>query len=206
VPQNKDLKRLVRARMAAAGENYTQALAHVRAGEWLDPLPSAWHLTGSRADDYELGLLPGVVQDGHRVVRLRLHPDAGRPAGFGALMQSIAATRYLDRRVRFSALLRTRDVTGWAGLWLRVDGARKPLIIDNMRNRPLRDSNGWAEASIVLDVAQDAQSLHFGMLLRGGGAVDLARPSFGVADATTPVTVTADVDGLPDEPQAFDFG
>jgi hypothetical protein len=55
-------------------------------------------------------------------------------------------------------------------------------------------------------VAPDAQSLHFGMLLRGGGAVDLARPSFGVADATTPVTVTADVDGLPDEPQAFDFG
>ena len=90
--------------------------------------------------------------------------------------------------------------------WLRVDGARKPLIIDNMRNRPLRDSNGWAEASIVLDVAQDAQSLHFGMLLCGGGAVDLARPSFGVAAATTPVTVTADQDGLPDEPQAFDFG
>ena len=48
--------------------------------------------------------------------------------------------------------------------------------------------------------------LHFGMLLRGGGAVDLARPSFGVAAATTPVTVTADQDGLPDEPQAFDFG
>ena len=44
--------------MAASGENYTQALAHVRAGEWLDPLPAAWHLTGSRADDYELGLLP----------------------------------------------------------------------------------------------------------------------------------------------------
>jgi hypothetical protein len=60
MPQNKDLKRLVRARMAASGENYTQALVHVRAGEWLDPLPAAWHLTGSRADDYELGLLPGV--------------------------------------------------------------------------------------------------------------------------------------------------
>jgi hypothetical protein len=54
MPQNKDLKRLVRARMAASGENYTQALVHVRAGEWLDPLPAAWHLTGSRADDYEL--------------------------------------------------------------------------------------------------------------------------------------------------------
>ena len=60
MPQDKDLKRLVRARMAASGENYTQALAHVRAGEWLDPLPPAWHRTGSHAGDYELGLLPGT--------------------------------------------------------------------------------------------------------------------------------------------------
>jgi hypothetical protein len=47
VPQNKDLKRLIRARMAETGENYTQALARVRAletGERLDPLPPAWHL------------------------------------------------------------------------------------------------------------------------------------------------------------------
>jgi hypothetical protein len=28
VPQNKDLKRLVRARMAETGENYAQALSH----------------------------------------------------------------------------------------------------------------------------------------------------------------------------------
>jgi hypothetical protein len=206
VPQNKDLKRLVRARMAASGENYTQALAHVRAGECLEPLPAAWHLTGSHADDYELGLLPGVVQDGHRVARLRLQPEAGHPAGFGALMQSIAATRYLGRRVQFSALLRTREVTGWAGLWLRVDGAREPLIMDNMQNRPVRHSTGWAEASIVLDVAEDAQSLHFGMLLRGGGAVDLARPRFAEAAAATPVTVPAGQPSLPDEPQALDFG
>jgi hypothetical protein len=30
MPQNKDLKRLVRTRMAATGENYTQALAHLQ--------------------------------------------------------------------------------------------------------------------------------------------------------------------------------
>jgi hypothetical protein len=30
VPQNKDLKRLVRTRMAETGENYTQALTHLQ--------------------------------------------------------------------------------------------------------------------------------------------------------------------------------
>ena len=210
MPQNKDLKRLVRARMAATGESYTRALAQVRArdaGEWLDPLPPAWHLTGNHARDYELGLLPGVVQDGHRVARLRLRGDVSQPSGFGALMQSIAATRYRRRRVRLSALLRTHEVTGWAGLWLRVDGPREPLLIDNMHDRPVRHTTDWAEASIVLDVADDAESLHFGMLLSGEGAVDLARPRFEEAAAAIPVTVVAgQAATLPDEPQALDFG
>ena len=207
MPQNKDLKRLVRARMAESGENYTQALAHVRVGERLDPLPPAWHLTGSHARDYELGLLPGAIRDGHRVAQLRLRPDVAQPSGFGALMQSITASRYLSRRIRFSALLRAREVTGWAGLWLRVDGAGGPLLLDNMQNRPVRGTTDWIEGSIVLEVAEDAESLHFGMLLRGDGAVDLARPRFEEAAAAIPVTVTASQGaGLPDEPQALDFG
>ncbi len=141
------------------------------------------------------------------MARLRLRPDIGQPSGFGALMQSIAATRYLGRRVRFSAPLRAHQVTGWAGLWLRVDGARGPLILDNMQDRPVRDSISWTEAGIVLDVAEDAESLHFGMLLSGDGAVDLARPEFAEAAEAVPVTVRADQGApLPDEPQALDFG
>lgn len=43
MPQNKDLKRLVRARMAETGENYTRALARVRAaGTGSDWTRSRW--------------------------------------------------------------------------------------------------------------------------------------------------------------------
>ena len=52
MPQNKDLKRLVRARMAETGKNYTQALAHLRDQAVLEPLPAAWRMTGSRVPDY----------------------------------------------------------------------------------------------------------------------------------------------------------
>ena len=55
MPQNKDLKRRVRARMAETGENYTQALTHLLGQVALEPLPPAWHITGSRASDYEAG-------------------------------------------------------------------------------------------------------------------------------------------------------
>jgi hypothetical protein len=204
MPQNKDLKRLVRARMAETGERYTQALTHVLGHAELEPLPAVWRVTGSRAADYELGLLPaGVTCEGNRVARLRLRGGVVEAPGFGALMQSIAATRYLGRRVRFGAMLRAAGVTGWAGLWLRIDGPSGTLVLDNMQDRPLRQTTDWAQASVVLDVPQEATGLHFGALLSGAGAVDLSGPQFGETGEDVTRTPTRP---LPDEPQALDFG
>jgi hypothetical protein len=202
VPQNKDLKRLVRTRMAETGENYTQALTHLQGQVDLEPLPPAWRITGSRAPDYEAGLLPGVTYGGDRVAQLRLRPAVSEPAGFGALVQSIAAARYLGRRVSFSAMVKVTGLTGWAGLWLRVDGPSGMLVLDNMEDRALRGTTDWTEARIVLDVAEQARVLLFGALLSGAGAVDLSRLRFEEADEAVPTTVPP----LPDEPQALDFG
>jgi hypothetical protein len=203
MPQNKDRKRLVRARMAETGEQYTQALAHLTERADLGPLPPAWHLTGSRAPDYEVGLLPETTTcDGHPVVQLRLRATVGEPTGFGALMQSIAATRYTGRRVRFSGMVAAREVTGWGGLWFRIDGPEgRTRQIDNMHDRALRQSTGWTLAEVVLDVPDDATELHFGALLSGGGALELSQPRF---EETTDAIPTTGV--LPDEPQALDFG
>jgi len=208
VPQDKDLKRLVRARMAETGERYTQALAHVLSLTKLQPLPAPWFLTGSRAPDYEVGLLPETVTcDGHRVVQLRLRSAAREPDGFGALMQSIAATRYLGRRVRFRAMVRAQEITGWGGLWMRIDGPHDTIALDNMQDRPLRQTTGWTEADIVLDVPEHATELHFGVLLSGAGALDLARPQFGEVSNDVPVTGRTHPAGpLPDQPQSLDFG
>lgn len=40
----------------------------------------------------------------------------------------------------------------------------------------------------MLDVGEDAASVHFGVLLAGAGAVDLARPRFEVVGIDVPVT------------------
>ena len=203
MPQNKDLKRLVRARMAGTGENYTQALAHVQGLADLEPLPAVWHITGNRAPDYEAGILPGITYGEDRVAQLRLRPSVAEIAGFGALVQIIAAPRYLGRRVR-RAVMRAREVTDWAGLWLRVDGPNRAVVLDNMQDRALRGTTDWTEAAIVLDVAEQATQLLFGALLSGAGAVDLARLRFEEASADTPSTVTGRP--LPDEPPSLDFG
>lgn len=202
MPQNKDLKRLVRARMAETGENYTQALSYVQGQTDLEPLPDAWRLTGTRAPDYEAGLLPGVTHGEDRIARLRLRPEVAEPTGFGALVQTIAADRYLGCRICFSAMARVTEVTGWAGLWLRIDGHANTITLDNMEDRPLRGTTDWTEARIVLDVPEHAKILLFGALLSGAGAVDLARLRFEQADQTVPVTRPL---SLPDLPQSLDF-
>jgi hypothetical protein len=202
VPQNKDLKRLVRARMAETGENYTQALTQILGRTGLEPLPAPWNLTGTHPYDYEVGLLPAEIShDGNRVVQLRLR-SGHEPAGFGALVQSIASTCYLDRKVSFTAALRAQEVAGWAGLWMRVDGPRMALTFDNMQDRPLHHTTAWIEAEIVLDVPSEATEVHFGALLTGAGALDLTRPRFAEVGPADPVRPRQ----LPDEPQALDFG
>jgi hypothetical protein len=205
VPQHKDLKRLVRARMAETGENYTQALTALLSQTALDPPPEGWHMSGNRRADYEAGLLPYACgYEGRRVIRLR-YRAAEPPAGFGTLMQSIDAARYAGRRVRFSAVIRGREITDWAGVWLRVDTAQGTRVLDNMEDRALRGTTDWTEAGNVLDVGRDAVSVHFGVLLGGAGAVDLARPRFEVVGADVPVTRVARRP-LAAEPQGFDFG
>ena len=203
--QNKDFKRLVRARMAETGENYTQALTALLGETRLDPLPDGWFTAGSSPAEYAAGVLPtDSAYDGKRVIRLRFRATTP-PGGFGTVMQSFDATRYRGRRVRFSALVRGQEITDWAGAWLRVDVADRTSAFDNMDNRPLRGSTGWTEAANVLDIGEDADSVHFGVLLAGAGAVDLARPRFEVVGTDVPVT-RGRRRPLPDEPTGLDFG
>lgn len=74
-----------------------------------------------------------------------------------------------------------------------------------MRDRPLRGTAGWTEAANVLDIGAEAASAHFGVLLAGAGAVDLARPRFEVVGPDVPVT---ELMGRPlaAGPQGLDFG
>lgn len=205
MPRHKDLKRLVRARMAETGENYTQALTALLGETRLDPLPDGWFMAGSHPAEYDAGLLPrACAYDGKRVIRLRFRA-AVPPSGFGTMMQSINAARYRGCRVRFSVMIRGREIGDWAGAWLRVDVANGVMAIDNMQDRPLRGTTIWTGAANVLDVGDDAASLHFGVLLAGAGAVDLARPRFEVVGTDVPVTQIGRTP-LASEPRGLDFG
>lgn len=159
-------------------------------------LPRDWVVSGSRPDDYEIGVDEPEACALFRARPGLLDPLGGnQPAGFATLMQSIEAERYLGRRLRLrlAAQLKVQDVSGAATMWVRVDGERKDtLAFDNMETRQtdgaLAGTQGWQDRAVVLDVPAEARSVHLGFYLRGGGQVWARRFRLDEVDASVAVT------------------
>lgn len=126
---------------------------------------------------------------------LRLDRDATTSSPFTAVAQSIDATPYRGRTIRFRAAARAApgraSVPSGAGLWLRVDregGARG--FFDNMGDRPIR-SPVWTIYEVTGPVAEDANRITAGFLLQGAGSawIDAASlevvPDVAVGESST---------------------
>ncbi len=116
--------------------------------------------------------------------------SVGEPKGYGAIIQSVEAMKYAGKRVRFTAWVKTADVTRFAGLVMRVEGKRPgdTLAFDNMQDRPLRSSAGWRQHEVVLDVPANASRFHIGVMLSGKGTVWLDDGKIEVVDNSAPTT------------------
>jgi hypothetical protein len=119
-------------------------------------------------------------------------------------MQSINAQQYKGNKVRLSGLVKSEEVTGWAGLWMRVDKGTEQLSLDNMQNRPIRGTTGWQRFYVVLDVPKDATGISFGILLSGPGQVWLNSMKFEIVGLDVPTTSPSEK-SLPDKPVNLDF-
>lgn len=157
--------------------------------------PPGWHLAGSRPQHYATGVVSDPARGGRSAW---LAASVARPEGFGTLMQTISPESYRGKRLRVSADVKAENVGGWAGLWMRIDGADgRPLALDNMQARALRGSGEWQRHSIVLDVPPDSGAIAFGVLLHGEGRVIVDDFRFEVVDASVPVTATPQGRELP---------
>jgi hypothetical protein len=108
-----------------------------------------------------------IAYQGHASAFLKSKkPSVG---GFGTLMQSIAAEQYLGKKARLSGLVKSEEVQGWAGLWMRVDKGTAAVAFDNMQDRTIKGATAWQRYEVVLQVPQDAKGISFGILLSGAG-------------------------------------
>lgn len=177
--------------------------------------PKGWFAFGSISDTtHRLGLDPG--RPGAALIEsitARGH-GADLTGLIAVLMQSIKADAFLGQRLRLTAEIRTQDAD-LATLWMRVDGhERRGLAFDNMMDRtdhgPLNGTAEWTRRAIVLDVAPEAGSLHYGFFLKGYGRAWARSFRIEAVEAEVPVTTiphreTCDAARLPAGAANLDF-
>jgi len=203
-----------------------QAYAHIRRSVFSAPVLSSmeekamesWLLAGSDAQDYEVGIDPTTPYQGKNSGYIQSAVEA--PAGFGTLMQMFKAAAYRNKRMRFSAAVKSKGVEIWAGgagLWMRIDGPEdgKALGFDNMMNRRIQGTTDWQRYEVVLDIPQESVYVAFGIMLCGRGQAWLSDVRFEEVgtdvlvtsprgEYPTDVRVTSFRD-VPDQPGNLDF-
>ena len=167
----------------AAAIAATSVLALAAAPE---PLPAQWHVTGKDAQKFTAGVDQADGVKGAKFLRNK----SDDPNTWAALTQPISAQNYLGQRIRFRAFVKTQDVSGWAGLWMRVDNrAGRVLAFYNSYDKPIKGTTDWQERSVVLDVPQDGGMIVFGVINNGSGQVWIDRLGFEQVGQDVPVDV-----------------
>jgi hypothetical protein len=153
-------------------------------------LPSGWRRWGNQLTSYQMYLDSGMGQDGKSALCIKsIDPEVD---GYGTIMQQFLADNYQGKRIRMSAYLKTSNVNGWAGLWMRVNDEKSThsLSFDNMQDRSVKGTTDWKKYEIVLDVPSNAYKISFGALLSGTGQIWFENFSFAEVAKDTPVTGT----------------
>lgn len=161
-----------------------------------------WSKAGSKPKSYEVGFDKNNVKTGKKSAYIESVEDPIE--GFGTLMQSCSAKNYLGKKIKMTAYVKSQNVTGWSGLWLRVnsENSKKPLSFDNMFNRSIQGTNDWKKYEIILDVPLESSKLSYGLLINGTGKVWFDQLNIEIiGDIDSKISNT----DLPDKPTNIDF-
>jgi peptidase S41-like protein len=109
-----------------------------------------------------------VVHGGRLAAKLKR--DANSPNEFTAITKRLPI-EFGGGTIELRGFLRTSDVRGAAGLWMREDGPTGPVQFDNMQSRPVTGTSDWTEYTIQLPLDATANELFVGVLLNGSGTV-----------------------------------
>jgi hypothetical protein len=155
-------------------------------------LPTDWFKAGDKPQSYEMGIDKGAGQNGKNAATIKSIDK--KNDGFGTLMQDCLPGKYLGKRIRMTGMLKTKDVSGWAGLWLRIDTKTpiKAVVFDNMRvgkkDRSFKGTRDWEKCEIILDVPANASNIAYGALISGTGQIWFDNLNFEIVATVIPTT------------------
>ncbi len=167
-------------------------------------IPDGWFPAGSNPTEYEMGIDNSTFQSGNSCAYIK--SKSPKEKEFGTLMQTISAENYLGKRLQLSGYVKSENVKGWSGLWMRIDGYNnQQLGFDNMQGRAIKGTTEWKEYEIVLDIPSNSKSINYGLLLGGEGKVWFDNFKLEEVDKSIPVTNLRKENKLLSQPINLDF-
>lgn len=167
-------------------------------------IPNGWFPSGTNPSEYEMGIDNSIFQNGQACAFIKSKsPEENQ---FGTLKQTISAENYLGKRLQLSGYIKSEDVEGWSGMWMRIDGEGKQhLEFDNMYGRAIKGTTDWKKYELVLDIPSNSKTINYGVLLSGDGRVWFDNFELKEVDKNVPVTNLLKESGLPSQPINLDF-
>lgn len=87
---------------------------------------------------------------------------------YGA-MDCVINNTYKGHEIKLTGYLKTENVTGYAGFWLRIDGTSS---FNNMQDQNIKGTTDWKEYSITLPYDyRNAENINAGALMAGKGKI-----------------------------------
>ena len=107
-----------------------------------------------------------IMHSGQWSVRIERTPQS---SGEFSVIGRPISWEFSGKIIEIRGFLRTENVTGFAGLWMRQDKTGAMLSLENMQSQELKGTHDWAEYKITLPVHAETRSLIFGFLMAGTG-------------------------------------
>jgi len=128
---------------------------------------------------YEYGISDEVFYKDQKCAFIRSATgESGNPSMLGQLSQIFKAKQYRNKRMRFSAVIKTDVIDMSAALLMMVEGPLRLLSYDDMYGRNITCTREWERYKVVLDIPEESDYINFGIRVRGRGEVWISSVTF----------------------------
>ncbi|MFT3826268.1 MAG: S41 family peptidase [Chitinophagaceae bacterium] len=127
-------------------------------------LPANWTVLAAKG--YKIQTDSQTVQHGHYSFLIERTEESAEYGANSFLVKS----GFGGKKLVLTGYVKTVDVTGYAGLWMRVDGRQGMFSVDNMEDRGIKGTSDWKKYTITLNYdEEEATQVYLGGVLVGGG-------------------------------------
>ena len=130
-------------------------------------IPKYWDVIGIYPHNYEYGVSGEIFYQQKKCAFVRARNATS--GDIGAIRQRFKADRYRNKRMRFTAVVKSEDIA-WAGLWMRVFGPGWLVLREDetRKRQPITGTTEWQRYDVVLDVPESSMLIAIGVKLGDG--------------------------------------